>query len=132
MRIMPPHSIIVLNYNTRELTLQCLALFAPALNHRGWQIIVVDNGSSDGSVEALQAQFPFVEIVHSARNLGFAGGNNLGLRQAAGQVVFLMNSDVLAAADTLQGLAYQFETHPNVGAISAGLRTTSGEAQAFA
>lgn len=130
--IQPPASIIVLNYNTRELTLQCLASFAPALNRRGWQIIVVDNGSSDGSVEAVQAQSPFAEIVRSKRNLGFAGGNNLGLQQAGGQVVFLMNSDVLAAADTLQALAYQFEAQPAVGAISAGLRTINGEAQAFA
>ena len=130
--IQPPASIIVLNYNTCELTLKCLESFAPALRRRGWQIIVVDNGSSDGSVEALQAQFPFAEIIRSERNLGFAGGNNLGLRQAAGDVVFLMNSDVLAAADTLQALAYQFEAQPDVGAISAGLRTTNGEAQAFA
>jgi N-acetylglucosaminyl-diphospho-decaprenol L-rhamnosyltransferase len=129
---LPPASLIVLNYNTRELTLQCLASAAPALDPRGWQIIVVDNGSSDGSVEAVQAQFPFAQIVCSERNLGFAGGNNLGLRQANGQVVFLMNSDVLAAAHTLQALAHQFETQPAVGAISAGLRTIDGEAQAFA
>jgi len=128
----PPASVIVLNYNTRELTLQCLASFAPALYQRGWQIIVVDNGSSDGSAEALQAQFPFAKLIRSERNLGFAGGNNLGLRQASGRVVFLINSDVLAAADTLQALAYQFEVRPAAGVISAGLRTTSGEAQAFA
>ncbi len=128
----PPASIIVLNYNTRELTLKCLTSFAPALSRRGWQIIVVDNGSSDGSVEALQAQFPFVEIIRSKRNLGFAGGNNLGLRQATGNVAFLMNSDVLAAADTLQALAHQFAVQPKAGVISAGLRTSNGEAQAFA
>jgi GT2 family glycosyltransferase len=127
-----PASIIVLNYNTRELTLRCLESFAPALNRRGWQIIVIDNGSSDGSAEAVQAQFSFAEIVRSERNLGFAGGNNLGLRQAAGQVVFLLNSDVLAAADTLQALAHQFDVRPEVGVISAGLHTSSGKAQAFA
>jgi N-acetylglucosaminyl-diphospho-decaprenol L-rhamnosyltransferase len=132
MSNLPPSSIIVLNYNTRDLTLHCLASFAPALYRRGWQIIVVDNGSSDGSAEAFQAQYPFAEIIRSKRNLGFAGGNNLGLRQSGGQVAFLMNSDVLAAADTLQALAYQFEVQPGLGIISAGLRTTSGEAQAFA
>jgi len=109
----PPASVIVLNYNTRELTLQCLASFAPALDRRGWQIIVVDNGSRDGSAEALPGQYPFVEIIRSERNLGFAGGNNLGLRQAAGEIVFLMNSDVLAAADTLQALAHQFDVQTN-------------------
>ena len=128
----PPASIIVLNYNTRELTLNCLATFGPALNRCGWQIIVVDNGSSDGSVEALPAQFPFTQIVRSERNLGFAGGNNLGLRHAAGDVAVLLNSDVLAAADTLQALAHQLQVRPDAGIISAGLRTPSGEAQAFA
>ncbi len=128
----PPVSIIVLSHNTRELTLQCLASFAPALNRQGWQIIVVDNGSSDGSIEAIRAQHPFVEVVRSERNLGFAGGNNLGLRHAEGRVVFLINSDVLAAADTLQALADQFDEQPEVGVLSAGLRTATGEAQAFA
>jgi len=127
-----PVSVIVLNYNTRELTLNCLASFAPVINQRGWQIMVVDNGSSDGSVEAIQARYPFVKLVRSKRNLGFAGGNNLGLRQAEGRVVFLMNSDVLAAADTLQALAHQLDEQPEVGIISAGLRTATGEAQAFA
>jgi N-acetylglucosaminyl-diphospho-decaprenol L-rhamnosyltransferase len=128
----PLASIIVLNYNTRELTRQCIASFAPALQQRGWQIIIVDNGSSDGSVEALQAHFPFAEIIRSEFNVGFAGGNNLGLRRAEGTVTLLMNSDVVAAADTLQALAYQFEVRPDAGVISAGLRTVSGEAQAFA
>lgn len=127
-----PISIIVLNYNTRELTLQCLASVVPALNRRSWQMIVVDNGSTDGSVGAIRLQYPSVEIIRSERNLGFAGGNNLGLQLAGGHVVFLMNSDVLAAADTLQALAQQFDARPAWGAISAGLRTSNGEAQAFA
>ena len=81
---MPSDSIIILNYNMRELTLNCLAAFAPALHHRGWQIIVVDNGSSDGSAEALHDQFPFAEIIRSEHNLGFAGGANLGVRNSSG------------------------------------------------
>jgi N-acetylglucosaminyl-diphospho-decaprenol L-rhamnosyltransferase len=125
-------TVIVVNYNTRELTLGCLASFAPELDRLGWQIIVVDNASSDGSVEAIRARYPFVEIVVSERNLGFAGGNNLGFRQARGDVVILVNSDVVATADTLGGLAHELELRPELGVISAGLRTAGGEAQAFA
>lgn len=128
----PSASIIVLSYNTCDLTLHCLASFAPALHGRGWQIIVVDNASTDGSTEAVQQQYPFVEVISSDHNRGFAGGNNLGLRQAQGEVVFLLNSDVLAAADTLQALAYELQIRPDVGLISAGLHTAEGEAQAFA
>ncbi len=128
----PLVSIVSLTYNTRELTLRSLASFAPALSQRGWQIMVVDNGSVDGSTEAIRMQFPFIEILRSERNLGFAGGNNLGLRQAAGEIVFLINSDVLAAADTLQALAHQLEVQSAWGIVSAGLRTANGEAQAFA
>jgi len=128
----PPASIVVLTYNTRELTSQCLASFAPTLHQSGWQIIVVDNGSTDGSADALQARYPFADIIVSDRNLGFAGGNNLGLRRARGRVLFLINSDVLATADALRALAHQFEVRSEAGILSAGLRTATGEAQAFA
>jgi N-acetylglucosaminyl-diphospho-decaprenol L-rhamnosyltransferase len=128
----PPASVIVLTHDTRELTLHCLSSFAPELHRLGWQLVTVDNASSDGTFEAVRARFPFVEVVRSEGNLGFAGGNNLGLRRAAGDVVFLVNSDVLAAAGTLRDLARQFELRPELGAVSAGLRTADGEAQAFA
>jgi hypothetical protein len=128
----PPASVIVLSHDTRELTLHCLSSFAPELDRLGWQLVAVDNASSDGTVEAIRARFPFVEVVASERNLGFAGGNNLGLRRAAGDVVFLVNSDVAAAAETLLALARQFDIRPDLGVISPGLRTADGEPQAFA
>ncbi len=129
---MTPASIIVLTYNTRLLTLQCLAAFAPALLGQGWQIIVVDNASHDGTVEALRAQFPHVEVICSERNLGFAGGNNLGLRHATGEFVWLMNSDVTAAPETLQAVLDALRAQPQVGMISPGLITATGRPQTFA
>jgi len=128
----PPASVIVLTRDTRELTLHCLASFAPEVDRLGWQIIVVDNASSDGTAEAVRTRFPFVEIVGGERNLGFAGGNNLGLRQAGGDAVLLVNSDVSAAAGTLQALAHELAARPDLGVISAGLRTAAGDAQPFA
>jgi N-acetylglucosaminyl-diphospho-decaprenol L-rhamnosyltransferase len=128
----PSASVIVLSYNTRELTVQCLAAFAPELIESGWQIIVVDNASDDGSIEAVQKNFPLIEIVRSERNLGFAGGNNLGLRHANGEFVFLINSDVIASTGTLQEMLKVMQAESSIGAMSAGLLTTTGEPQDFA
>ncbi len=73
----PPLSIVIVAYNTRDLVLQCLSgLYAPA-QARGWQIIVVDNGSGDGTWHAVSERFPEVELVRSEQNLGFAAGANL-------------------------------------------------------
>lgn len=128
----PPATIIVLNYNTRELLLDCLNGFAREVVEEDWQVVVVDNGSSDGSAGAVQAAFPSVELVRSDRNVGFAAGNNLGLQQARGAALMLLNTDVIVTGTQLNELVTYLEIHPDVGAVSAGLRTRDGEPQAFA
>ena len=127
-----PGSIIVLNHNTRDLTLSCLHNFVAKLRAVGWEVIVVDNGSTDGSEQAIREAFADVKVIRSERNLGFAGGNNLGLCEAQGAVVILINSDVLAPAETLRDLADSLLAQPTTGAISAGLMTPEGRPQAFA
>ena len=128
----PPASVIVLSFNTCALTLQCLSTFGPDLLDRGWQVILVDNASSDATVEIVSEHFSYVDVIRSERNLGFAGGNNLGLRRATGDCVFLINSDVIATADTLQALAHTLQSQTQVGAMSPGLITPGGVPQAFA
>lgn len=129
---LPPVSVIVLSYNTRDLTLRCLGQFAADAVAAGWQVIVVDNGSQDGTTSAVAQEFPHVEIVRSEYNRGFAAGNNLGLARAQGEAVILMNSDVLAAFSTLAALSGYLEQHPEVGALSPRLLTSEGAPQAFA
>lgn len=128
----PPVSIVLLNYNTRNLTLESLARFAPAAQARGWQVIVVDNASTDGSGDAVAAAFPAVTLVRLAENRGYAAGNNRGLEIAIGEAVVLLNSDVLADVEQLQALADYLAANPDVAAVSAGLRTATGDPQAFA
>ncbi|HAJ36082.1 MAG TPA: glycosyltransferase family 2 protein [Chloroflexi bacterium] len=128
----PPVSVIVLSYNTSELTLTCLGQFAADAVVAGWQVIVVDNGSQDGTASAVAREFPHVEIVRSEHNRGFAGGNNLGLAQARGEAIILMNSDVLAPFSTLAALPIFLAQHPEVGALSPRLLTSEGAPQAFA
>jgi len=125
-------SIIVLNYNTRDLVLKCLDSFYGSAIHSGWQIIVVDNGSTDDTARAVAERFPAVELVRSERNLGFAGGINLGLQRAIGRVIVLMNSDVLASAETLKAAAGALLAQPGVGVLSPLLRAPDGKPQAFA
>jgi N-acetylglucosaminyl-diphospho-decaprenol L-rhamnosyltransferase len=127
----PQISVVIVTYNTRDLVSQCLAEFQTKARDRGWQTIVVDNGSQDDTTQALQ-RFPGIQILRSDTNLGYAGGNNLGLRQAHGDVVILMNSDVRASIDILQSLAQALWSEPQVGAMSVGLVTPEESPQAFA
>lgn len=132
MTAAPFLTVVVLTYNTRNLVLQCLSNFYDRAICLKWQIVVVDNGSTDDTARALTEKFPAVELLRSERNLGFAGGINLGLRRAVGQVIVLINSDVLASAETLQGAAEALLAQPRVGALSPLLRTPDGKPQAFA
>lgn len=128
----PPITIILLNYNTKSLTLECLANVIPYATGRGWQIIVVDNASEDDSAEAIATRFPSVHLIRNDRNLGYAGGNNLGLRQANGDVVVLLNSDVIVSPEGLSSLASYLQTCAAVGAVSPRLTTAQGDPQSYA
>src|SRR5512137_2453379 len=99
-----PVTVVVLVYNTPDLLLQCLRSFCDGCRAQGWQIIVVDNGSDEDVRRIMCEKFREVEIVRSERNLGFAAGNNLGLRKAEGEFVILMNSDVIASPEILGAL----------------------------
>ncbi len=81
----PPVTVILLTFNTRALTLSCLAAFADEAQRLQWQIIVVDNGSTDGTAEAVRAAFPQADVVYFLQNRGFAVGNNLGIERARGR-----------------------------------------------
>jgi len=88
-------SIIIVNYNTKDLTLQCLkSIFAQTENIE-FEIIVIDNASSDGSCSLLQENFPQVNLIQSDKNLGFGRANNLGAIAAQGKYLFFLNSDTI-------------------------------------
>ncbi len=126
-----PATLLILNYNTAALTLDCIDRALPLLE-KGWQILVVDNGSTDDSVGAIASRFSQVELIATGRNLGFAGGNNAGLARARGGVIVLMNSDAIASPETLGGLASAIMAEERLGALSPRLVTHAGTPQAFA
>src|SRR6266851_4402903 len=73
--------VIVLNWNGREDTMACLESLE-AVDYPNWEVLVVDNGSEDGSVEAIHMRYPRVTVIETGKNLGFAGGNNRGIESA--------------------------------------------------
>jgi hypothetical protein len=116
-------AIVVLNWNGRADTLACLASLARA-ELGGARVLVVDNGSTDGSVAAIRAGFPAVEVVALAGNRGYAGGNNAGIAAAlaAGAAgVLLLNNDTEVAPDFLGPLLDAIDSGPLVAAVSSAV-----------
>lgn len=112
--MMPPVTLIVLNWNagaTLAATLQSLL----RLDYPDFRVVVVDNGSDDGSVEMVRDQFPQVTLHQSADNNGFAAGNNLALRQLDTPYAVLVNPDVIVAPDWLRALISAMQTDPTIG-----------------
>lgn len=88
-------SVIIVNYNTRDVTLQCLESVYSQTQGVRFEIIVVDNASSDGSVNAIRVHFPDVILIISETNLGFGRANNIAAKKAKGKYLFLLNSDCI-------------------------------------
>jgi len=117
--MMPRVAIIILNWNGLTDTLECLESLAH-LDYPNYEVVVVDNGSTDGSVEAIQKHFPDVALIENDQNLGYAEGNNRGVEyalQAGIDYVFVLNNDTVLCQDILNRLVVVAEAHPRVGAV---------------
>jgi len=88
-------SLIIVNYNTKELIMDCLKSVYDKTHDIDFEVIVVDNASSDGSIELMKSEYPDVRLIENSDNLGFGKANNIGLKSAKGQYVFLLNSDTV-------------------------------------
>ena len=121
---MPDLAILIVSYNVRGDLEQCvrsLLAHPPAMSH---DVVVVDNASTDGSVEAIRAQFPSVRVLALEGNTGFAHANNEGIRQTRSDLILLLNSDTVVPAGALDRLVDQFRTLP--GAAIVGPRLIDG------
>jgi N-acetylglucosaminyl-diphospho-decaprenol L-rhamnosyltransferase len=108
-------SILIVSYNTRQVTLDCLASLYAHPPMVSFEVILLDNASPDGSAEAIGAAFPQVNLVASAENTGFAGGNNIAAEQASGRRLLLLNPDTIVLPGSLQALWDFAERHPARG-----------------
>jgi GT2 family glycosyltransferase len=121
----PKVAVIVLNWNNAADTLRCLHSLSQ-LDYEAHHVIVVDNGSSDGSVATIEASYPGVTILQSQENLGYAGGNNLGTNYALRRgfdYFWLLNDDVIAAPDSLSALMVQATAEPKAGFLGPKVYT---------
>lgn len=117
----PASSIIILNFNGRRFLEDCLGSVQREVGGRA-EIILVDNGSSDGSTDFVRSRFPGVQVLDAGRNLGYAGGNNLGVRHARTNVVVLLNNDTVVDTGWLDGLLSAL-SRPDVAVASSLVRT---------
>jgi len=113
----PSVAIIVLNWNGRDDTIACMYSLQK-LTYKRYQLIVVDNGSSDDSVSAIRAEFPSVHVIETGANLGFAEGNNVGIRHALDQganYVLLLNNDTEVDEHLVDALVDAAESNADGG-----------------
>jgi GT2 family glycosyltransferase len=148
---MPSLAVVIVSWNTRELLQRCVESVHASLAGAGiaYQIVVVDNASSDGTPAQLHAAHPEVQLIEAGRNLGFAGGNNLALRrlemrdwrlgapqqspianlQSQLDYVLLLNPDTEVVGDAIPRLIGYLEAHPDVAVVGPQLRYADGSAQ---
>ncbi|MBE0596621.1 MAG: glycosyltransferase family 2 protein [Desulfuromonadales bacterium] len=125
----PDLTVIVVNWNTRELLRDCLRSVVDGNPAGELSIIVVDNGSADGSAEMVEREFPRVRLLRNQENLGFAKANNQALRLVETPYACLLNSDTVVAPGTLAGLVSFMTAHPRTVACAPALRLPSGRLQ---
>jgi N-acetylglucosaminyl-diphospho-decaprenol L-rhamnosyltransferase len=122
----PDLSVVVVTYNGRELALATLRSALANTGRIAVEWLVTDNGSGDGTPEAIARELPQVTVVRD-ENRGFAHGNNVALRQARGRYVLLLNPDIEIERGTLEELVGALDARPEVGAASAIQRGSAGE-----
>ena len=122
-------SVIIVNLNTSDLLRDCLqSVFSEAMS-LDLEVILVDNGSTDGSVEMVKRNFSGVRLIQNATNEGFAKPNNDGMRAGVGEYLFLLNSDTVVCPGALKGLVAFLDQHHDAGACGPMLVHPDGTLQ---
>jgi GT2 family glycosyltransferase/lipopolysaccharide/colanic/teichoic acid biosynthesis glycosyltransferase len=122
-------SVIIVNYNVKELLENCINSIFAACKNINTEIIVVDNNSYDGSTSYLKTKFcskPNVKIIESKINLGFARANNLGVSHATGKYLLILNPDTILQEDTLEKTLSFYKSDPQMGAVTCKLVLPNG------
>ena len=123
-------SIIIVSWNTRQMLADCLQAVDATLKDLAYEVIVVDNGSTDGSQAMLAERFPQVQLIQNEDNVGFAGANNQGMAVSQGRYMLLLNSDAILLPDSVRAMVDLAESQPTIGMVGAHLLNTDGTFQA--
>lgn len=125
----PVVSVVIVNWNSKELLKQALTTLHDTTTTVPFETIVVDNGSHDGSVAYLREDWPDVVVVPLDRNHGFAGANNIGFKHCRGKYILLLNVDTISLPTMISGLVECMEEHPEAGCVGARHLNPDGSLQ---
>ncbi len=114
-------TIIILNYNTKELLDHCLASIFNNKTEITTEIIMVDNKSTDGSAEMVAQKYPGVKVIRNNENLGYSKGNNIGIKKAGGRNILLLNSDTELIGNGAQTMVKLLDQNSNIGIVGPKL-----------
>ena len=122
-------SIIIVNYNTFDVTCNCIESVIRYTKECDYEIILVDNASTKGNADGFLARFPSIQLIKSPVNGGFAKGNNLGIAHATGDIILLLNSDTYLQEDSISKAAKQYSLLDGVSALTVRLIYPDGKLQ---
>lgn len=118
----PDISVITVNYNGFHDTCEFIDSWVLTVMSVSYEIIVIDNGSTANEALSLQEKYPFIRTLRSEKNLGFAGGNNLGISIAQGKYLFLLNNDIIITSDTIHLLVRRLVSSNKIAGVSPLIR----------
>ena len=128
-------SVIIVNHNAKDFLRQCLTSLYGLEGSLSLEIIVVDNKSHDGSGRMVHEHFPAVHLIENTENVGFARGNNIGIRESQGEYILLLNSDTKVVDNAIEKLVAFLDSHPDVAVVTSRLvypnMTDQGVARMF-
>ena len=122
-------SILLTNWNVRDLLREAIRSVREHTRGVSYEVIVVDDASTDGSVEMLRNEFPDVKLIVNEKNVGFSKANNIGARLANGKYVFLLNTDTLMASNPIKTCFDFMESHADAGVCGCWLKGQDGKSQ---
>ena len=121
-------SVIIVNYNTADFIIRCLNSISLQKNV-SYEVILIDNGSKDGSVEIVKNNFPWVKLIENRENLGFARANNQGLKVSSGRYIYYLNPDTELATGAFKKLTSYMDTNLEVGLAGTCIINPDGSLQ---
>lgn len=119
-------SVVIVNYNVCNYLTACIDSVAKGLEGIEAEVFVVDNNSTDNSVEVVSRDYPWVHLIYNIENLGFSKANNIAIRQSAGEYVLLLNPDTVVEQDTLHHVITFMDEHPEAGAAGVKMHNADG------
>ena len=122
-------SIALVNWNNRDYLEQCLESIEAAQFSLAYEVVVTDNGSTDGSQEMLAERFPYVRIVQNEGNVGVARANNQCIQNSGGRYIWVLNNDTVVNRESVEAMVQFLDEHPEAAAVGGNLLNSDGSLQ---